>query len=183
MDYIRKNSWLSVAEMCGVLLGAKCALRKTAALTWQVAIPEKRKNLIKNKNDQSKAVNLVQITDVHLDLHYHVESSPVCGEPLCCRSDSPQEGSPDFVAGNWGSFGTCDSPLNTVTSAFQHIAEKHPNVDYWMWTGDAVPHDFWKISKQSNLEYTNLMTQFLRDYSTAPVLPVIGNHEAFPVNR
>lgn len=56
--------------------------------------------------------------------------------------------------------------------------------EYWIWTGDISPHDIWNITKTEAANNVRLVSKMMRDYSNGlPVFPVIGNHEAHPVNR
>ena len=49
--------------------------------------------------------------------------------------------------------------------------------------GDLPAHDVWLQSEDSNLHVIQVVAAALRKYfPNIPVLPAIGNHEAFPVN-
>lgn len=132
-----------------------------------------------------KISSFVQITDIHIDPYYEPGSLSDCKEPLCCRATSGhvQAGDKRRQAGRWGDYGNCDLPVRTLRSALQRIREHHPNAEYWLWTGDISPHDIWNISKNEAANDVRLVTQMVREYSNGlPVFPVIGNHEAHPVN-
>ncbi|XP_025016767.1 sphingomyelin phosphodiesterase-like [Tetranychus urticae] len=85
-------------------------------------------------------------------------------------------------AGYWGDYGKCDTPIATVVSALQNIASHHSDVDYWLWTGDIGPHDIWNSSRNEILNHVRYITHLIKQYSSVPVFPVIGNHEGFPAN-
>ena len=55
--------------------------------------------------------------------------------------------------------------------------------EYWIWTGDISPHDIWNISKAEVVNQIRLLSGIMKEYANVPVFPVVGNHEAIPVNR
>ena len=126
----------------------------------------------------------VHLTDIHIDPYYEPGSLNECNEPLCCRATSgPVSVDKRRQAGRWGDYGNCDVPVRTLRNALERIREKHSNAEYWLWTGDISPHDIWNISKSEAANHVRLVTKLLREYSGGvPVFPVIGNHEAHPVN-
>lgn len=144
-----------------------------------------------NNNDGSsskdnKISTFVQLTDIHIDPYYEAGSLSDCKEPLCCRASSGmvQPGDKRRQAGRWGDYGNCDLPVRTLENALNRIRSQHPNAEYWLWTGDISPHDIWNISKSEAASHVRLVTKMIREYSNGlPVFPVIGNHEAHPVNR
>lgn len=136
--------------------------------------------------DRNKISTFVQITDIHIDPFYEPGSLSDCKEPLCCRATSGlvQPGDKRRQAGRWGDYGNCDLPVRTLHNALKRIRSHHPNAEYWLWTGDISPHDIWNISKSDAASHVRLVTKMIREYSNGlPVFPVIGNHEAHPVNR
>lgn len=134
---------------------------------------------------QPKVSSFVHITDIHVDPFYEPGSLNDCNEPLCCRATSGPvpAGDKRRQAGKWGDYGNCDSPVRTIRSALNRIREQHSSAEYWIWTGDISPHDIWNISKSEAANNVRLVSKMVRDYSNGlPVFPVIGNHEAHPVN-
>lgn len=136
---------------------------------------------------QSKSISsFVHITDIHIDPYYEAGSLNDCNEPLCCRATSGPVAANDKrrQAGRWGDYGNCDTPVRTLVSALNRIREQHSSAEYWIWTGDISPHDIWNISKAEAANHVRLVSKLVREYSNGlPVFPVIGNHEAHPVNR
>lgn len=136
-------------------------------------------------HEHRQVTTFVHITDIHIDPYYEVGSLNECNEPLCCRATSglPAPGDKRRRAGRWGDYGNCDVPVRTLRNALNRIREKHADAEYWLWTGDISPHDIWNISKAEAANHVRLVTKMVRDYSNGlPVFPVIGNHEAHPVN-
>ena len=56
------------------------------------------------------------------------------------------------------------------------------DLDLILWTGDNTPHDVWEQTQSYNLNYTMLLTERLKKFTNATILPTIGNHESWPVN-
>ena len=138
-----------------------------------------------NNNRDKQLSSFVHITDIHIDPYYEAGSLNDCNEPLCCRATSGPVAANDRrrQAGRWGDYGNCDVPVRTLRNALERIREQHSNAEYWLWTGDISPHDIWNITKAEAANHVRLVTKLVRDYSNGlPVFPVIGNHEAHPVN-
>lgn len=58
-------------------------------------------NLLSSANS---LLDVVQITDIHVDPYYVPGSSAECGEPLCCRATSGPVKGPGKSAGVWGDY-------------------------------------------------------------------------------
>ncbi|RWS17270.1 sphingomyelin phosphodiesterase-like protein 2, partial [Dinothrombium tinctorium] len=132
--------------------------------------------------ESQREINVVQITDIHVDPFYMPGTNAQCGEPLCCRLADGFTQNPSKAAGVWGDYRSCDTPIGTLRHALRHISENHPYADYWMWTGDIAPHDIWNVTRSEVLSQIALVTSLMKQYVKVPVLPVIGNHEGVPVN-
>ena len=53
-----------------------------------------------------------------------------------------------------------------------------------MFTGDFPAHDVWLQSRENNIEHGKVATDLVKKYfPDSIVLPNIGNHEPFPINR
>ncbi|RWS24400.1 sphingomyelin phosphodiesterase-like protein 2 [Leptotrombidium deliense] len=183
IDFILRNTNLEANEMCAVLLGLDCARTITPNLNWTLELPVKTVKPFNRAMFENKAVmQVVHLTDIHLDLHYMPGTLASCGEPLCCRVNNGFSNAVMNKAGLWGDYGKCDSPVITVIHALNHIKENHPFADYWLWTGDVGPHDVWNSSRSDVVTHIRVLTHLLQRHTTVPILPVIGNHEAVPAN-
>lgn len=78
-------------------------------------------------NGGKKLISVVHLTDIHIDPYYQEGAAAACGEPLCCRSTEGKIDS-DKMAGKWGDYRSCDTPIRTVRHAMKHISETYPNV-------------------------------------------------------
>ena len=129
---------------------------------------------------------VLHLTDIHLDLWYEPGSVSNCNEPLCCRPTSlPKDNTSIHDAGKYGDLhGDCDIPLNFARDSIKQIAERHPDIDYVFWTGDNVPHDVWNTTQEINLRHNHNTAGLMMDvaFNNKVVIPVLGNHEAHPIN-
>lgn len=51
-------------------------------------------------------------------------------------------------------------------------------------TGDLPPHDIWEYNRNETLAHIRFMTWMVKEHAKGTqVYPVIGNHEAVPINR
>ena len=57
--------------------------------------------------------------------------------------------------------------------------------DVVFWTGDNSPHNVWDNTYEEVTNYTDVVTQAIKDAFEGleiPVYPTLGNHEAWPDN-
>jgi sphingomyelin phosphodiesterase len=197
VHFIRQNSKLKSTEVCGVLLGSQCFIGRSEHLFWRLDIPgvdnisqmrvHSRNGNRVNALSQSTR-QILHLTDIHMDLEYQIGSHIECNEPICCRStpfsdnSSTISGEANVSAGTWGAY-PCDIPIHTVENAFKEISKNSKSVDLWYWTGDIVAHDIWQYSRARNIAHLQIIAQFLHQYTNGSrIVPVIGNHEAVPIN-
>ena len=96
-----------------------------------------------DKSDR-KTLNIVQFTDLHLDLDYVEGSAIDCKDVLCCRADGGFPEDTANQAGKYGSLGFCDIPVSVLDKMSEKINTMNP--DALFWTGDVPPHDQWNYS-------------------------------------
>lgn len=115
-----------------------------------------------------------QITDIHWDQKYNEDGDPA----NMCHKAYQSEGHNSM----WGNY-NCDSPWPLVKSAIQAMVEIEAQPDFVLWTGDNAPHtddpepNFSVIFNSLSNITGELRTAF---QPSIPVLPVLGNHDAFP---
>ncbi|KAM9983436.1 hypothetical protein ACTFIY_000171 [Dictyostelium cf. discoideum] len=132
--------------------------------------------LVKKFKGNDSIGYILQISDVHFDPDYKVGSNPNCGRPLCCRDG----------VGSAGPIGhyLCDIPFSTVELIFQHLATLTDQLDFIVWTGDNPPHNVWEQSQaQQELATATLAQVIQKTFPNTPVLPSLGNHEAYPADQ
>lgn len=127
------------------------------------------------------SIQVVHISDLHVDHRYTVGASYNCSESICCRSPEitvSLNGS--YPAGSFGEY-YCDAPVSLETSQFDAIDRFVPNRAFTLATGDIVEGAEWQTTNQEivyDVSFTyNLMSSLL-----GFVFPAIGNHDANPVN-
>ena len=159
---------------------------RTGIQAFQGIKEEGMTNFVKNPSgkEEKRLLKFLQITDIHFDPYFSPGTRTDCGEPVCCRSNNGPANSKSSMAGLWGDYMECDTPYFTVENSLQRIRTRHPDVDVWFMTGDLPPHDIWEYNRNETLAHIRFTSWLIDQYSgDTPVLPVIGNHEAVPINR
>lgn len=147
---------------------------------------DRRKKRVKKAavNPSAATFKVLQLTDLHFDPYFVPGSRTDCGEPVCCRSIHGPAQSLATMAGIWGEYTDCDTPFFTIENALQRVSQEHPDVSYWLMTGDLPPHDIWEYSRNETIAHIKFSSWLIDHYSKdIGVFPVIGNHEAVPINR
>jgi len=112
-----------------------------------------------------ETINVLHLSDWHLDPRYDIGSEANCTNNLCCRPDSINTVlSTDYTnasvpASRFGSI-FCDTPADLAISAF---AEMHNFVDmsdisFSIFTGDIVSHDPFDQLSRAYVEYEEEVT-------------------------
>ncbi|KAF9584348.1 hypothetical protein BGW38_006781 [Lunasporangiospora selenospora] len=124
-----------------------------------------------------KRVDVLHLSDWHVDDLYVPGAEAECNRPTCCRkySDSPVK--PTRAASSWGDY-KCDTPIKLGKHLLDHVP-KVANASFAILTGDIPPHDVW-IQDKSTVRPIEI-----REYGTIGSLPVkvypaVGNHESGP---
>ena len=120
-------------------------------------------------------MNVLHVSDIHIDFFYMEGTPTYCDEPLCCRGGVKARND-SKPAGYWGSNkGDCDLPYHTFNLFLEQV--KNKDIDMIIWTGDNTAHDIWKQSEAYNLNHTTIISNRFKDvFPGIPVLPTIGNH-------
>lgn len=185
---------LSPTEICGIILGDSCAQVSNPLHNWTLPLtPFEKPSLrpVPNGFDPSvKALKILQLSDTHIDILYEEGMDAKCGEPLCCRPDSPRSHKrngrlikQEDLSGFWGDYRDCDIPLRTFEALLIQIKEQHPDIDAVLWTGDIPAHDVWNQTESGQKELIRKVSSLLDQHlGHIPILPALGNHESAPVN-
>ncbi|KAI1286851.1 Sphingomyelin phosphodiesterase [Halotydeus destructor] len=186
LDFIRLNSKLTNAEICGVLLGAHCYVAHSDKLFWEIPLPGRvhwppRRRAPAANWTQAK---FVQITDIHLDKLYTPGSNAECDEPLCCRAMADEGSAPSSRAGSWADYRQCDVSVTVLEDALRDIHTRHEDAWFWLWTGDIAPHNVWSITRAEVREVIHIATDQFEMYRKkgVRVFPLLGNHEGVAIN-
>lgn len=130
-----------------------------------------------------RKIRAVHMSDPHLDVDYKVGTLAYCDSYLCCREEFGYPTDPELQAGQFGG-AFCDLPVDTFKDMMKHIAET-VKPDLFFWTGDNSSHNVWSNSSQESVDYTNLVTQLIKESLQGldiPVYPSLGNHDVWPVD-
>jgi len=156
-------------------------------------------------------LQILHITDLHLDLEYSEGAVADCDELLCCRQSSaaanvsavaalsasvindaddpdvdvnrPLTGGPRFPrrAGRWGSLGRCDLPRGAVRALLQQGASLRPDLVYI--SGDLAPHDVWRQTRAGVLAAAAAVASEVEEaFPATPVVWAVGNIDVTPAN-
>jgi sphingomyelin phosphodiesterase len=103
--------------------------------------------------------------------------------PTCCRESQGIASNYHEAAGYWGDYRDCDSSLEAIRDALDHIKEQHSDADYVYFTGDVVDHGVWETSEDYiTKSYKTIMDEFFKRFPKTPVYFALGNHETHPLN-
>ncbi|KAF9372833.1 Sphingomyelin phosphodiesterase, partial [Mortierella sp. AD011] len=124
-------------------------------------------------------VDVLHLSDWHVDEHYVAGSEAACSYPTCCRRYSDSSTTVNRSASSWGDY-NCDSPVKLGQNLLSYV----PTVakpSFAILTGDIPPHDVWLESQSTVVPeesdaYTNMAGLGINIY------PTVGNHEAGPPN-
>lgn len=176
---------LSPREICGILLGEKCAKVYDPYQNWSIPfppIPKPPNKPLPQPKKNAPTLKVLHLSDTHFDQYYLEGSNAECNEPLCCRYADNQPSNPEKRAGKWGDYRNCDTPLRTLENMLKHIVENH-KIDYVIWTGDIPAHDVWNQTRIEQLYLLRSVSKIMMKYmKEIPIFPALGNHESFPVN-
>ncbi|KAF4518614.1 hypothetical protein B566_EDAN009863 [Ephemera danica] len=180
------SSPLTPAQFCGFWLYPDCPLDEQL-YTWTLDLdfvgPKPPPQTPLPPADDSPVMKVLQFTDVHVDPNYVPGYNAVCDEPMCCRLDQGRPVNPEDGAGYWGDYRDCDEPYHAFEDQLQEAANRHQDIAYVIFTGDIVDHGWWATNTPYNIEIiTYVRDQFALYFPDAPLIPIVGNHEAHPTN-
>ncbi|XP_070493048.1 sphingomyelin phosphodiesterase 1-like [Chironomus tepperi] len=174
---------LTQKSICALFLQQECGeLDESLNFHLNIApLPSKSTKPNSIKRSTSQTIKIIQFTDIHFDPEYVVGGNANCNDPLCCRKGSISD---DTVkAGYWGDYRKCDMPFHLVKTAIRHMAEQHSDADFIYFTGDFVAHNVWDTTVDKNMALMDKMYQLMIEaFGSKVIYPILGNHEAHPVN-
>ncbi|KAF8932260.1 Metallo-dependent phosphatase-like protein [Dissophora ornata] len=124
-------------------------------------------------------VDVLHLSDWHVDEQYVAGSEALCGKPTCCRKFADSPATPQRAASSWGDY-NCDTPLKLGQNLLNYV----PTVakpSFAIMTGDIPAHDIW-LENQTTVvpEEFNAFTTMVS--LGTEIYPTVGNHEAGPTN-
>ncbi|CAF0993021.1 unnamed protein product [Rotaria sordida] len=150
---------------------------------WNVTFPDKPKPTPQPPqppSPDSPKLNILHLSDLHVDFSYKPGSQADCSQPLCCREGQPVPS--HKAAGFWGDYRNCDVPFWTAEALLKYAAEIE-KVDFIYYTGDLPAHNVWNQSRTDQLYSINTINNMLATiFSNKTFYSAVGNHEAAPCN-
>jgi sphingomyelin phosphodiesterase len=180
---------VSDVQLCTMALGTDCFNHNYDWQEWAVEIPP-RNNTVKKwyKNPEvpkdSDYYLMAQFTDGHVDTYYQPNSNAKCRDAICCRDGAKQYKNVETESGFWGSYGECDIPARTFELMLTDMMQKYGHqTDFAIWTGDIPAHDIWMQNENYQLSQIDYAVKKVMEKIPFPVMPTLGNHESYPVDR
>lgn len=146
-----------------------------------VPFPTPKPNTKRPAPSGQTPLQIVHISDTHVDESYTVGASYNCTKPICCRPYTAAEapGNTDFPAGPFGNT-HCDPPVSLQQSMVNAIKSLVPNSAFTIFTGDVVAHDVWLTTDEGVKK--DLDATFTELSNLNQVYPAVGNHDTNPTN-
>ncbi|KAI9827429.1 MAG: hypothetical protein M1819_006970 [Sarea resinae] len=128
-------------------------------------------------------IQVVHISDIHVDLSYEAGASYSCNKNICCRpyTSSDEPGNNSYPAGPYGN-PACDTPLSLEESLYRAIDALVPDRAFTIFTGDIVEGAVWLVSENEVGNDINSAYSTMKSLNLGSVYGVVGNHDAAPVN-
>lgn len=134
-------------------------------------------------------MNVLHLSDWHLDSRYDIRSEANCSQYLCCRPYSTNNdldtdvSNASIPASRFGYF-DCDSPPDLALSAFTEMDQfvNRSTVEFTIFTGDIVSHDNDDQISREYVEYEETVTYqtFKAQMGGSPIYATLGNHDSLP---
>ncbi|KII87716.1 hypothetical protein PLICRDRAFT_176496 [Plicaturopsis crispa FD-325 SS-3] len=125
---------------------------------------------------------VIHFSDVHIDREYTPNSEANCTKPICCRDFADQANETTTEPAGPNGNAKCDSPVTLADSMLEAAQRFGAGARFTIFTGDVVEGAVWLVNKT---EVTGDLQDFNSEMASelsAPVYPVIGNHDTAPVN-
>ncbi|XP_017133891.1 acid sphingomyelinase-like phosphodiesterase 3b [Drosophila elegans] len=120
------------------------------------------------------------ISDLHLDTLYSTRGDIYrsCWQLARSVSGSGGNNAATEAPGTFGHY-NCDSPWSLIESAVKTMkAKQGDNVEFVLWTGDALSHSAQPLSEQKQHEILQNITDLLRrSFSSQFIFPVLGHED------
>ncbi|KAF9362054.1 Sphingomyelin phosphodiesterase [Mortierella sp. NVP85] len=124
-------------------------------------------------------VDVLHLSDWHVDELYTPGSEGDCGRPTCCRKYSDSPATPKRAAASWGDYG-CDTPVKLTQDLLKYIPTV-AKINFSIMTGDVPAHDVW-LQTQKTVDPIHQHAYSAMGTLPAKVYPAVGNHDMGPSN-
>ncbi|KAF9352130.1 hypothetical protein BGX26_010004, partial [Mortierella sp. AD094] len=163
-------------EICFQLLGT-CSAPAISSGTLTFPKPRPANPVVPTPSGVQ--VDVVHLSDWHVDEQYVAGSEAACNKPTCCRKYADSPATANRSASSWGDY-NCDSPVKLGKNLLSYL----PTVakpSFAILTGDVPPHDVW-LESQSTVVPEEADAYNILAGLGATIYPTVGNHEAGPPN-
>lgn len=130
-----------------------------------------------------QTINVLHLSDWHIDPRYDIGSEANCSQYLCCRVQSTNtklhttSANASVPASRFG-YLYCDSPADLALSAFDTMPQffNLSSISFAIFTGDIVSHDDDDQLSRAYIEYEETITYqtFKAQMGNIPVYPTLG---------
>lgn len=149
--------------------------------SYSVSMSDKPANASRPASSGQTPIQIVHISDIHVDRNYTAGTSYNCTKNVCCRAYDADDavGVTDYPAGPYGNV-ECDSPVTLEESLYAAIESLVPNRTFTIFTGDVIVGDVWETTDD---EVSGGMNDaYGRMEGIGQTYAVIGNHDSCPVD-
>lgn len=136
-----------------------------------------------------KTIDVLHISDWHLDSRYDIGSEGNCTNGLCCRPYSVNShfntnvNNASAPASRFGYF-DCDTPADLAISAFTNMDQffSRKKIAFTIFTGDIVSHDNNDQLSRGYVSYEEQVSYetFKAQMGHSPIYATLGNHDSLP---
>ncbi|CAH7686937.1 Metallo-dependent phosphatase-like protein [Phakopsora pachyrhizi] len=130
-----------------------------------------------------KPIQVIHLSDLHIDRQYSIGADANCNRNLCCRTDQPTS-TPNVTQSPAGPYGNhnCDSPESLYVSMLRALEEYASEAAFVVHTGDMVDHAVWNSVRREVEDGIGQGHSQFTTHSNKPLYGVIGNHDVAPTN-
>ncbi|KAF8963912.1 Metallo-dependent phosphatase-like protein [Flammula alnicola] len=150
------------------------------------------------KQRSGKRLNVLHLSDIHLDPRFATGAEANCTSGTCCRANNHNIQSPNKIlspAPRYGAY-LCDTPLALALSALEAVpaltGTKDTGFAWTVYTGDLVSHDPDNQLSRSVVQRSILLDTLVADcqktivydifkrlLGSGPVYAALGNHDSY----
>jgi hypothetical protein len=95
-------------------------------LEFTIDIDDTMAETVQPEKSPADDMTIIHLTDIHVDLKYAAKSLAACDAFACCRDMKvDNETNVSELAGYWGDYRNCDTPLYAVEDTLRHIVKTH----------------------------------------------------------
>jgi sphingomyelin phosphodiesterase len=154
-----------------------------AVATYNVPFPSPKPSTSRPASSGQSPIQVVQFSDIHVDLSYETGANYNCTKNICCRPYTPADapGNTSYPAGPNGNH-QCDSPKTLEQSLYAAVEKFAPNAAFTIFTGDVVEGAVWLVNQTEVTNDLNDAYSTMASKLKMPVYAATGNHDAAPVN-